>query len=210
MKYIRPVVLGLILGFLPTIAFGQKSEIALSVNEQFVDAALDAVLSKGEPPAIPLKAESGDASCRESVTLLRELNGVRSGVRFREGKINVPLAFRGSYRAMFIGCVDFSGTGEAVVEPEFDSQNQRIIAKTKLTNIALSGMAGVGSSLLAKLLQSNIDEKINPVELIRLEKLSFLFPIQNTGSLRLNAVGFRYTVQNGSVTFYIPYEFIRN
>ena len=210
MKSFRLLLVGITFVVLTVAAPGQKSEIALSVNEQFVDAALDAVLSKGEPPAIPLKAEAGDASCHESVTLLRELNGVRSGVRFREGKINVPLAFRGSYKAMFIGCVDFSGTGEAIVEPEFDSQNQRIIAKTKVTNIALSGMAGVGSSLLAKLLQSNIDEKINPVELIRLEKLSFLFPIQNTGSLRLNAVGFRYAVQNGSVTFYIPYEFIRN
>jgi hypothetical protein len=63
---------------------------------------------------------------------------------------------------------------------------------------------------MAKLMQSSIDEKINPVELIRLDKLSFLFPIQNTGALKLNAVGFRYSVQTGSVTFYIPYEFVRS
>jgi hypothetical protein len=191
-------------------AFGQKSEIALTVNEQFVDAAIDAVLSKGEPPTVALKADGGDSNCRETLTLLRELNGVRSAARFREGKIIVPLAFRGNYRPPLIGCVDFSGTAEAVVEPEFDAQGQRIIAKTKLTNVSLSGTGGIGGSLMAKLMQSSIDERINPVELIRLEKLSFLFPIQNTGMLRLNAVGFRYTVQTGSVTFYIPYEFQRN
>jgi hypothetical protein len=154
--------------------------------------------------------EGSDANCRESVTLLRELNGVKSAVRFRDGKIIVPLAFRGNYRPPLIGCVDFSGTAEAVVEPEFDAQGQRIIARSKLTNVALTGSGGLGGSIMAKLMQSSIDEKINPVELVRLERLSFLFPIQNTGSLKLNAVGFRYAVQNGSVTFYIPYEFVRS
>ena len=190
--------------------FGQKSEIALTVNEQFVDAALDAVLLKGEPPSVVLRENGNDANCRETVTILRELNGVKSAVRFREGKIIVPIAFRGNYRPPLIGCVDFSGTAEAVVEPEFDPQGQRIIARSKLTNVSLSGTGGIGGVLVAKMMQSSIDEKLNPVELLRLDKLSFLFPIQNTGSLKLNAVGFRYAVQTGSVTFYIPYEFVRS
>lgn len=189
--------------------YGQKSEIALTVNEQFVDTAIDAVLSKGEAPTVALK-ETTDANCRETVTLLRELNGVKSAVRFREGKIIVPIAFKGNYRPPLIGCVDFSGTAEAVVEPEFDVQGQRIIARSKLTNVSLNGTGGLGGSIMAKLMQSSIDQKINPVELVRLERLSFLFPIQNSGSLKLNAVGFRYAVQNGSVTFYIPYEFVRS
>jgi hypothetical protein len=190
-------------------AFGQKSEVALTVNEQFVDAALDAVFAKGDPPSVALKPEAADPKCAETITLLRELNGTKSSVRFREGRIIVPLAFRGSYKPPLIGCVDFSGTAEAVVEPEFDAQGQRVIAKAKLTNVSLNGTGGVGGALMAKLMQTSVDEKINPVELIRLEKLSFLFPIQNAGALRLNAVGFRYAVQNGSVTFYIPYEFVR-
>jgi hypothetical protein len=210
MKYLRTLFfISIFASFLSVFAIGQKSEIALTVNEQFVDAALDAVLSKGEPPAVALKAESAP-SCREAVTLLRELGGVKSAVRFREGKIIVPLAFRGSYSPPLIGCVDFAGTAEALIEPEFDVQGQRVIAKAKLTNVSLHGSGGFGGSLLARLMQTSIDEKINPVELIRLEKLSFLFPIQTTGALRLNAVGFRYAVQNGSVTFYIPYEFIRS
>ena len=208
MRYVFCVILLSVL--LGLTAFGQKSEIALTVNEQFVDAAIDAVLSKGEAPIVALKANVGDATCRETVTLLREMNGVRSAVRFREGKIIVPIAFRGNYRPPLIGCVDFSGTAEAVVEPEFDAPGQRVIAKSKLTNISLNGTGGFGGALMAKLMQSSIDEKINPVELVRLERLSFLFPIQNTGSLKLNAVGFRYVVQNGSVTFFIPYEFVRS
>lgn len=202
---------GLTLLFLLALnAFSQKSEIALTVSEQFVDAAIDAVLSKGEPPTVALKTNAGDANCREAVTLLRELNGVRSAVRFRDGKIIVPIAFRGTYRPPLIGCVDFSGTAEAVVEPQFDAEGQRVIARSKLTNVSLNGTGGIGGALMAKLMQSSIDEKINPVELIRLDKLSFLFPIQNTGALKLNAIGFRYSVQTGSVTFYIPYEFVRS
>ena len=209
MKFFRPLCLALVL-ITTHLALGQKSEIALTVNEQFVDTALDAVLAKGEPPSIALRDNGADANCKESVVLLRELNGVKSGVRFREGTIIVPLAFRGNYRPPVIGCVDVAGTAEAVVEPEFDAQNQRVIARARLTNVSLNGTGGIGSGLMAKLVQSSVDERINPVELIRLEKLSFLFPIQNTGTLKLNAVGFRYTVQNGSVTFYIPYEFVRS
>ncbi len=193
-----------------SLALGQKSEIALTVNEQFVDTAIDAVLSKGEPPSVALKENSSDTNCRETVTLLRELNGIKSAVRFRDGKIIVPIAFKGNYRPPLIGCVDLSGTAEAVVEPEFDPQGQRIVARSKLTNVSLTGTGGIGGSIMAKLMQSSIDEKINPVELLRLEKLSFLFPIQNTGALRLKAVGFRYSVQPGSVTFYIPYDFVRS
>ena len=47
--------------------------------------------------------------CNESVKILREINGVRTAVRFREGKIFVPLAFSGSYSPPFIGCVEFAG-----------------------------------------------------------------------------------------------------
>ena len=190
--------------------FGQtRPEIALTVNERFLDAALESVFAKGEPPSVALRAQAADTECKESITLLREINGVKSTVRFRDGRIVVPLAFRGSYRPPFIGCVDFSGTAEAVVEPEFDAQRQRVVAKSRLTNVSLTGSGGVGSSLLARLMQTSVDQKVNPIELIRLERLSFLFPIQSTGSLRLNAVGFRYTVQNGSITFFIPYEFVR-
>ncbi len=209
MKPIRKIVFLLFISVSASAAFGQKSEVALTVNEQFVDAALDALFAKGEPPSVALRPEPADAKCNETLTLLRELNGTKSSVRFREGKIIVPLAFRGSYRPPLIGCLDFSGTAEAVVEPEFDSQGQRVIAKAKLTNVSLNGSGGIGGALMAKMMQTSVDERINPVELIRLEKLSFLFPIQNAGALRLNAVGFRYAVQNGSVTFYIPYEFVR-
>jgi hypothetical protein len=202
--------IGPLLLLFAAFAFGQKSEIALTVSEQFVDTAIDAVLSKGEPPTVALKENAGDTGCRESITLLRELNGVKSAVRFRDRKIIVPIAFRGNYRAPLFGCIDFSGTAEALVEPEFDAHGQRVIARSKLTNVSLNGTGGVGGTIMAKLMQSSIDEKINPVELIRLDKLSFLFPIQNNGSLRLNAVGFRYAVQTGSVTFYIPYEFVRS
>ena len=37
---------------------------------------------------------------------LREMNGVRTAVRFREGKVYVPLAFSGMYSPPFVGCVE--------------------------------------------------------------------------------------------------------
>lgn len=192
-----------------SISFAQKPEISLTLNEQFVDAALDAVLQKGEPPSIRLKSSS-DEKCRESIRLSREVNGVRTAVRFREGRIFAPIAFSGSYSLPIIGCIDFTGWTETEITLEFDAAGQRILARAKVVSVNLNGVGTVGSTLLTRLIQSSVDERVNPIELLRLDRLSFVFPIQDFGSVRLNATGFRYAVQNGQITFFIPYDIIRN
>lgn len=187
----------------------QRPELTLTLNEAFMDAAIDAVLQKGEPPSINLSAEASDPACRESIRVIRESNGVRSTVRFRENRIIAPIAFTGNYKMPLIGCIDVSGWAEAVIELEFDAQNQRILARVRVRDVSLNGTGGVGSGIVARLVQSSIDQRVNPIEIIKLEKLSFAFPIQTSGNFRLNATGFRYTVQPGAVNLHIAYEFIR-
>jgi hypothetical protein len=194
----------------PFTAFAQRPELTLTLNEQFMDAAIDAVLQKGDPPAVDLRSEESDPVCRESLRLRRESNGVKTAVRFRDGKIIAPIAFEGSYRMPVIGCIDAAGSADAVVDLEFDQAGQRVVARAKITGVTLNGTGGVGKNLLGRLVQSSVDERINPIELVKLERLSFVFPIQNSGSLKLTAVGFRYTIQNGVISLHIAYDFIRN
>jgi hypothetical protein len=196
--------------FFYTHLVAQKPEVAVTLNEPFFDAAIDAVLSKGNTPFIELR-EGGDANaeCRETIRVAREMNGVRTAVRFREGKIIVPVAFSGSYRFPLVGCVDFAGWAETLVELEFDNANQRVLARAKVQSVSLNGTAGVGKNLLAPLVQSALDKKINPIELIRIDRLAFAFPIDQTSSVKVRATGFRTAVQNGSLTIYLPYEITR-
>ncbi|HKP67726.1 MAG TPA: hypothetical protein VJV05_00495 [Pyrinomonadaceae bacterium] len=219
-KYIPLVAILLLSG---SVTPAQKTEITISFSEQFFDALLDAVFQYAEPPEFSL-ASSGskespssvsfvdaslttNAPCNESVKLLRENAGTRTSVKFREGKIIAPLAFTGKYSPPLIGCVGFTGTAESVITLEFDQANQRLIARAKVRDVSLNGTGGIGGSLVAKMVQGTIDKKINPIEIIRTDKVTFVLPVQNSGQVRMKANGFTSDLANGLLNVHVLYEF---
>jgi hypothetical protein len=207
MKLVK-VFTSLVLALCFQTASAQKTEISIGLSEQFFDTVIDALFETGSPLefAIGDKALS-DTSCRESIRLQREIGGVRTAVRFRDGKILAPLAFNGSYNPPFIGCVDFSGWAETAIDLEFDQANQRLVARARVVNVSLNGTGGVGGTVIAKMVQSAIDRKINPIEIIKLEKISFMLPVQNSANIRMRAVAVRHELQNGILNVFISYEF---
>ncbi|MBK6751763.1 MAG: hypothetical protein KA956_01945 [Pyrinomonadaceae bacterium] len=209
----------------------QKAEVTISLNEPFFDALLDSVFLNYEPPQFSIarvgsyddaansalsffgyrgpSAESEPGFCTETVKILRENNGVRTAVRFRDGKVYVPLAFSGGYAPPFIGCVDFAGMAEADVDLEFDATTQRLVGRARVTNVNLNGTGGLGGTVIARLIQGSIDKKLNPIEILSLEKVSFGLPIPNTGPLKMKATGVRPEILNGSVQIRITYDFLK-
>lgn len=204
----------------------QRTEITISLNEQFFDALLDGMYQNSSPIEFSIAsvgaadarqkssevstfAPSGKTACKQVIQLLRENNGVRTAVRFRDGKIYAPIAFSGNYSPPFVGCVAFSGYAETNIELVFDQDRQRLIARAKAVNVSLNGTGGVGSSVIAKLVQSSIDKKVNPIEVIRLDKLSFAIPVQNSGKLSMKAVGIRTGIENGVLNVHVSYEFVK-
>lgn len=251
---IKGVVVSLFL--LASVSNAQKTEITVTLNEQFFDALLDAVFQHAGAPEFPLvennlnrrdaetsrklKIDNGKltilasnlhspfsivhspffrsasprlggkkTSCKQSIRIQRENNGVRTAVRFRDGKILAPLAFTGSYSPPFVGCVDFAGLAETKIDVEFDGTCQRLIARAKVLNVVLNGTGGIGGSVIAKLVQGSLDKKINPIEILRLDKLSFAIPIQNSGKLSMKAVGIRTGIETGVLNVHVAYEFVK-
>lgn len=149
------------------------------------------------------------ARCKETIQLLREISGVRTTVRFRNGQILAPLAFSGNYNPPLVGCIPFAGWAESNLELEFDEAGQRLIARAKVLNVSLSGAGGVGGNVIARLVQSSIDRRINPIEIFRLDKVSFMLPIQNSGKISMKAVGVRHTIENGVLQVHIAYDLIK-
>lgn len=78
-----------------------------------------------------------------------------------------------------------------------------------MLNVSLNGTGGVGGNVIARMVQSSIDRKLNPIEIIKLDKISFMLPIQNSGNLRMRAVGVRHELVNGAINVHIAYEFLR-
>jgi hypothetical protein len=207
-----------------TVSFAQqKAEVTISLNEAFFDSALEALFQSGTPlefsiadnrssesaPQI-VNASFGKAGveCSETIKIQREINGVRTAVRFRDGKILAPMAFSGNYNPPFVGCVPFSGWAESVIDLEFDQESQRLVARARVLNVNLNGTGGVGGSMVAKLVQSSIDKKINPIELFQLSKLSFAVPVKGS-ELQMKATGIRHELQNGAINVVVTYEFTR-
>lgn len=147
--------------------------------------------------------------CDESVKIVREMNGIRTSVRFREGKVYVPLAFSGSYAPPFVGCVDFAGWAETNIDLEFDQAGQRLVGRVRVLNVNLNGTNGIGGTLIAKMLQGSIDRKLNPIEIVRLDKVSFGFAVQNSGNIRMKAVAVRPEVSAGSLQIFVTYDFVK-
>ncbi len=226
-------------------AYGQTTEIKISLDEQFFDALLEAIFKNLDAPGVPLtsanqglenrvlhnpaltddisktgfqnvsfdkkthEAEKSPAACDESIRLQREIDGVKTAVRFRQGKIYAPIAFKGNYNPPLIGCIEFQGWAEANIELEFDKRKNALIGRAKILNVNLSGTGGIGSSYLARFVQSSIDKKINPIEIIALDKLSFTAPVQNSGKLKMKAIGIRYQIVNKTLDVYLKYEFLK-
>jgi hypothetical protein len=225
MKYLKIPLLIVSFFLFVTVASAQRTEITISFSEQFFDALLDAVFQHAAPPefslsssetrqAAPKYARVGNAfapapACNESIKLMRESGNTRTAVRFREGKIIAPIAFSGNYNPPFIGCVPFAGIAEAIVELEFDQQNQRLIARAKVRDVSLNGAGGIGGSLVARMVQGSIDKKINPIEIIRTDKVSFVLPLQNSNGVRMKAIGFAHGIVDGQLNIRVMYEFLK-
>ena len=214
-----------------SVANAQRAEVAVTLNEAFFNALVDSFFNNFDPPEFPIvrtpKSRQTDtlpstysfgfadkgvekrASCAETIKILREAGGVRTSVRIRDGKIFVPLAFSGTYSPPFVGCVEFAGWADTSIDLEFDRDGQRLIGHATVSSVNLNGAGGVGGALIAKMLQRSLDRKMNPLEILSLEKLSFGIPIQNSGNLRLRAVGARPELSAGSLTVHIDYEFLK-
>src|SRR6188768_1511922 len=200
MKYTKIPVAAFLLCVFTSAAIAQKTEITISFGEQFFDALLDAVFQYAPPPDFVLSKSTASRSgaglsnsfapaapCNESVKLLRETNGKRTSVRFREGRITAPIAFSGNYNPPLIGCIPFAGVAETIVDLEFDEPNQRLLARARVSDVSLNGTGGIGGGMVARMVQGSIDRKINPIEVIKTDKVSFELPLQSSGSVRMRA-----------------------
>ena len=203
-------------------ANAQKTEITISLNEQFFDSLVDSIYQNSPPPEFKLSSNESRSrsatiansfapttTCSDSITLLRENKSMRTAVRFREGKIYAPVAFSGNYSPPLIGCLDFTGYAETNVDLTFDPTSQKLFGRIKVLNVNLDGTAGLGGSIIAKMVQGSIDKKLNPIEIISLDKLSFPFTLPNSAKLKMRATGVRYQVVPGALNIIISYEFVK-
>lgn len=214
-------------------AYAQRPpEITISAGEEFFDSVLDAALMGPDLPEFSIsalglmsdlrerlpfltasyltdwtyRANGTGNTCREVITLRREGSGGRTAIRFRDRKIFAPLSFTGQYNPPFIGCVQFGGVADTELNLEFDHETRRLIARARVVDVNLEGSGGIGGGVIARMVQNSIDRKVNPIEIISLEKLSFVLPLRTQAQLQMNARTIRTEVLPGRIAINVAYE----
>lgn len=218
-----------------SFARAQSAEVTIQLNEQFFDTVLDAVFNNSKPLEFPLSVNDSPKKeheifqnalafdrrsfletqkisyaprCQEKITIMREMKGVRTAVKFREGKIYAPIAFTGVYNPPLVGCLDFQGWAETNIELEFDKNKQTLYGRARVKNIQLGSVANLAGGFIAKFVQNSIDKKINPIEILKTDRLEFVVPIQQTNSsLKLKANNLCYEVGENLLNIFVNLEF---
>ena len=211
----------------------QVAEVTVTLNEQFFNSLLDTVFTRLKAPKYPLSltraemketqesatlfqmpsfslshASLGADNCESVVTLEREMGGVRTQVRFENGRVAAPLAFRGNYSMALIGCINFQGWADTVIHLNFDRERQVLSARVTVADIHLNNIPSLASGALVRLVQNSIDSRINPIEILQATQLSTRLPIAGSGgALRMRATEIRPEVVPGALSLHIFYEF---
>lgn len=185
-------------------------EVVVVLSEEFLNSLLVAVASRPEPPSFPLSKGGAGKKCESRVQLLPEVQGTRTGVRFADGRINAPVAFRGSYDAPLVGCLKFEGWADTTFQLEFNRERQVLGARVtvrdlKLKNVPTSLLGGG----LTGMVQDAIDERVNPVEILRAEQLGARVPVTRNDELRLRAADVRHEVVGRELRLRIVYEIVQ-
>jgi hypothetical protein len=195
----------------------------ITLDEKFFDALLASIFRDLGSPSFPLELtrierELLDPStmstipvalqndCPDQVVIKPEGSSIKTGVRFTGGKIIAPLAFNGSKN--LFGCQRFQGWAQANIELRFDQEKQTVYGWINVEGVNLDGTPEIVGGVATLLVQRSINQRINPLEILRAPQLSLAMPIQSTnGTLGAKVRDVRYEVADGKLILHLTFDF---
>jgi hypothetical protein len=205
----------------PPDAGGLPSGTAqIVLREDFFNEVLTTIFRDMNPPAFPLgtNKDEGDASgqaaagqsaeaCDGSLKILPEGSGVKTGVRFEDNKLAAPMAFSGSYDSM-LGCLKFTGWAQTDLELRFDPAQQAVFGRINVETVNLDGVSPLLSGFVTPVVQTTLNNRVNPIEIIQGKQIGLNMPIAATqGNLQADVKDVRAEVKDNALNLYAIYEF---
>lgn len=153
-----------------------------------------------------LRVQAG--GCQNQLVILPEGSGVQTGVRLQEGRINVPLAFQGSRDIPFLGCQQFRGAAQANIQLNFDADAQTLSGQINVEGVNVENIAPTFSGLVTQFVQNAINQRVNPLTILRGQQLGLSIPMQNSnGTVKARARDVRSEVKDGKLQLHVTYDF---
>lgn len=191
--------------------------VVIALEQSFIDAVLAATFSGLGTPTFQL-GQNRDGSerleqalfqggCTNSITLLPEGSGVKTGVQLRNGNVNAPMAFTGSYN--LAGCMQFKGWAQSSIKLSFDQEKQTVFGYVTVEGVNLEGVNPIANTLVTSFVQGAINQRVNPLVLVSEPQLSLMIPVKaSNGTVKARATDVRAEVLDGSLKLYLTYEFM--
>ncbi|HEX8492430.1 MAG TPA: hypothetical protein VF658_06280 [Pyrinomonadaceae bacterium] len=197
----------------------------VTLDEKFFDALLGTIFRDMGGPSFRLSSMDNDApaagassleflpaafqggACPDVVVLAPEGSGTKTSVRFTNGKVIAPLAFSGSYSALGL-CLNFKGSAQATVNLYFEQGKQTVYGQVNVETVNLEGVPPGAGGIVTLFVQRAINERVNPLEVLRAPQLALTVPVEATGgTLKAQVKDVRAEVLDGSLRMHITYDF---
>jgi len=193
--------------------------VEIGLEQSFVDAVLATTFQVGTPTfqlgqAAPNSSGDGQITtaafqggCANSITLLPEGSGVKTGVQFHNGNVSAPLAFTGSYS--FSGqCLQFKGWAQTDIKLYFEEPKQTVYGNVTVEGVNLEGVNPIANTFVTVFVQSAINQRVNPLVLVSDKQLQLLIPVKaSNGAVKAHAKDVRAEILDGSLKLHLTYEF---
>ncbi|HEX4899693.1 MAG TPA: hypothetical protein VFV61_04125, partial [Pyrinomonadaceae bacterium] len=145
--------------------------------------------------------------CTNTITLAPAGSNVKTEVQFTNGKVQAPLAFSGSYNLLG-NCMQFKGWAQTSIALRFDQASQTVYGQVDVEGVNLEGVNPIANNFVTVFVRNAIDQRVNPLELIRGQQLQLLIPVKaSNGAVQAHVKDVRAEMLDGSLRMHISYEF---
>lgn len=195
------------------------------LNQQFFDTILATIFRDMNAPAFPLNltgqnnfdatprpqyagfALQNSGGCDGRIILQPEGSGVKTGVRLENGNITAPLAFTGS-TSVFGQCVNFAGWAQATLQLRYDEVQQTVFGQINVETVNLDGVLPVVGGFVTPIVQTTLNNRVNPIVILRGQQIALNVPIAATGgNLNAKIKDVRSEVKENALSLYVTYDF---
>src|SRR5213075_1606364 len=135
--------------------------VVIAMEQSLVDAVLATTFSNLGTPTFQLgQTEKNErieqtlfqGGCTNTITLLPEGSGVKTGVQFRNGNVYAPMAFTGSYN--LAGCLQFKGWAQTNIKLYFDQEKQTVYGHVDVEGVNLEGVNPIANNFVTVFVRS--------------------------------------------------------
>ena len=195
------------------------------LNQQFFDQILGTIFRDMNAPAFPLNltgqnnfdaatrpqlasfALQNSGGCDGRIILQPEGSGVKTGVRLENGKISAPLAFTGS-TSVLGQCINFTGWAQATLQLRYDEAQQNVFGQINVETVNLDGVLPVVSGFVTPIVQTTINNRVNPIVILRGQQIALNLPIAATGgNLNAKVKDVRSEIKENALSLFVTYDF---